>query len=117
MSEISGGITNILWKLQPESKTLDPVVVRIFGEQTDKIIDREHEQRVLSPLNSAGFGAKVLINLLPVIDCFCSHKICHRTHSVKKPHAEFNGHKAANVLVSAHALLLPSSSALTLCKQ
>lgn len=61
VSEISGGITNILWKLQPEGKTLDPVVVRIFGKQTDKIIDRDHEKRVLGPLNNAGFGAKVLL--------------------------------------------------------
>ena len=59
VSEISGGITNILWKLHPEEKTLDPVVVRIFGKQTDKIIDRDHEKRVLGPLNDAGFGAKV----------------------------------------------------------
>ena len=61
VSEISGGITNILWKLQPQGKTLDPVVVRIFGKQTDKIIDRDHEKRVLGPLNNAGFGAKVLL--------------------------------------------------------
>lgn len=59
VSEISGGITNVLWKLHPAEKALDAVVVRIFGKQTDKIIDRDQEKRVLGPLNKAGFGAQV----------------------------------------------------------
>jgi thiamine kinase-like enzyme len=61
VSEISGGITNILWKLQPGGDgKQEPVVLRIFGEQTDKIIDRDQEERVLGPLNRAGFGAQVI---------------------------------------------------------
>jgi len=60
VSEISGGITNILWKLQPGGGGgQDPVVLRIFGKQTDKIIDRDQESKVLGPLNKAGFGAQV----------------------------------------------------------
>lgn len=61
VSEISGGITNLLWKLTPKLETgLAPVVVRIFGEQTDLLIDRDREKQVLLQLNQAGFGAPVL---------------------------------------------------------
>lgn len=60
VSEISGGITNILWKVAPaERLRLEPVVLRVFGKQTDKIIDRYNEQKVLLQVNKAGFGAKV----------------------------------------------------------
>ncbi len=60
MSEISGGITNLLWKLTPSLKSgLGPVVVRVFGEQTDLLIDRERERGDLLQLNEAGFGAPV----------------------------------------------------------
>ena len=69
MSEISGGITNLLWKLTPKLETgLAPVVVRIFGEQTDLLIDREREKEVLLQLNRAGFGAPVRI-LPGIISC------------------------------------------------
>ena len=62
VSEISGGITNLLWKLTPKLESgLSPVVVRIFGEQTDLLIDREREKEVLLQLNQAGFGAPVHI--------------------------------------------------------
>ena len=60
VSEISGGITNLLWKLTPKLESgLSPVVVRIFGEQTDLLIDRKREKDVLLQLNEAGFGAPV----------------------------------------------------------
>lgn len=49
----------MLWKLSVEDLDLGAVVVRIFGQQTDKIIDRDHEKGVLGPLNAAGFGAQV----------------------------------------------------------
>ena len=58
VEEISGGITNLLWKLVPHYG-LDPVVIRVFGMQTDKLIDREQEQKALLQLNKAGFGAQV----------------------------------------------------------
>ena len=67
MAEISGGITNLLWKLSVENSDLSDVVVRIFGQQTDKIIDRDQERKVLGPLNAAGFGAQVLF--LPPRTC------------------------------------------------
>uniref|UniRef100_A0A7S1X512 ethanolamine kinase n=1 Tax=Tetraselmis chuii TaxID=63592 RepID=A0A7S1X512_9CHLO len=61
VTTISGGITNVMVKVTPESgKCLDPVVVRIFGRDTEKIIDREEELRKLLQLNQHGFGAKVL---------------------------------------------------------
>lgn len=64
ISEISGGITNLLWKLIPAEGTgLAPVVVRVFGQQTDKLIDREAEQQALLQLNKAGFGAQVCMCL------------------------------------------------------
>ena len=50
----------MLWKLTPKLETgLGPVIVRIFGEQTDLLIDREREKEVLLQLNQAGFGGPV----------------------------------------------------------
>lgn len=60
VAEISGGITNLLWKLKPPKG--ESVVLRVFGKQTDKIIDREKEKKVLHHLNAAGFGAQVTIH-------------------------------------------------------
>ncbi len=57
---IDGGITNLLWKvLPPEEAGLGAVVVRVFGEETDRMIDRARELRILLQLNEAGFGARV----------------------------------------------------------
>ena len=55
---ISGGITNLLWKLSPAS-SLEPVLLRVFGQDTDKLIDRQSEASNLRHLNGFGFGAKV----------------------------------------------------------
>jgi len=61
VTTVSGGITNLLVKVTPVSASgLHPVVVRIFGANTDKIIDRAEELRKLLKLNASGFGAKVL---------------------------------------------------------
>jgi ethanolamine kinase len=60
VDEISGGITNLLWKLTPKLESgLSPVVARVFGEQTDLLIDRAREKEVVLQLNQAGFGAPV----------------------------------------------------------
>ena len=57
---MSGGITNVLLKLQPtDCCQLEPVLFRIFGDKTDLLIDREQEARVILQLNTAGFGAQV----------------------------------------------------------
>ena len=60
---LSGGITNQLWKVFPSDTqgSLQPAVLRVFGEETDKFIDRAAEERNLLELNRFGFGAKVCI--------------------------------------------------------
>mmetsp|Transcript_36037 Transcript_36037/g.102033 ORF Transcript_36037/g.102033 Transcript_36037/m.102033 type:complete len:356 (-) Transcript_36037:154-1221(-) len=61
VSVISGGITNSLLKVTPpEGSGLDPVVIRTFGDNTEKMIDREEELEKILKLNAHGFGAKVL---------------------------------------------------------
>ena len=99
VSVISGGITNLLWKLTPQGSPegasgsthggvhgeasrssyegahgeasrssqggspnaaqLPPVLLRVFGQDTDKLIDRQTEAANLLHLNRCGFGAKV----------------------------------------------------------
>ena len=57
---MTGGITNALLKLQPKhDSNLKPVVVRIFGDKTDLVIDRKLEGRVSVQLHANGFGAEV----------------------------------------------------------
>uniref|UniRef100_A0A7S0VNF9 ethanolamine kinase n=1 Tax=Polytomella parva TaxID=51329 RepID=A0A7S0VNF9_9CHLO len=60
-SKISGGISNILVKADPSGfNGLSPVAVKVFGDKTELLIDREVEKTVLVQLNQHGFGAKVL---------------------------------------------------------
>jgi hypothetical protein len=60
VDEIAGGITNVLLKLTPpKANGAVPVAMRVFGDKTDLIIDREREIKVLLQLNRAGFGAPV----------------------------------------------------------
>jgi ethanolamine kinase len=59
VSVISGGITNLLWKVTPSIPGLEPVVLRVFGDKTEVLIDRENELRTLLYLNQKGFGARV----------------------------------------------------------
>ena len=60
VAKISGGISNLLVKVSPPASTgLQSVAVKVFGEKTELLIDREVERRVLLQLNKAGFGAKV----------------------------------------------------------
>ncbi|MCO5557618.1 hypothetical protein L7F22_011184 [Adiantum nelumboides] len=62
VSEVSGGITNLL--LKASNKAIegdgDSVTVRIFGPNTEEVIDRNRELQVVRPLSDAGFGAKLL---------------------------------------------------------
>jgi len=61
VSKISGGITNVLLKLSPpEGSDLAAVALRVFGDRTEDLIDRQRELRVLLQLNAAGFGAPVV---------------------------------------------------------
>ncbi len=52
----------MLVKVIPSPDTgLEPVAVKVFGDKTELIIDREVERHVLVELNAAGFGAKVRV--------------------------------------------------------
>eukprot|EP01023_Acetabularia_acetabulum_P067043 TRINITY_DN9166_c0_g2_i3.p1 TRINITY_DN9166_c0_g2~~TRINITY_DN9166_c0_g2_i3.p1 ORF type:complete len:453 (+),score=23.57 TRINITY_DN9166_c0_g2_i3:138-1496(+) len=57
VSPIEGGITNLLLKVTNNQRS---VTVRIFGDNTDLIIDRERELRNLLQITGQGFGATVL---------------------------------------------------------
>ena len=69
---ITGGITNELNMVTPMAIIDDettttittplppPVVVRVYGEGTDKFLDRALETRALLELNAQGFGARCL---------------------------------------------------------
>ncbi len=60
MSRIAGGISNLLVKVAPPASSgVAPVAVKVFGDKTELLIDREAELAILLQLNAAGFGAKV----------------------------------------------------------
>lgn len=40
VSELAGGITNVLLKVAPRMSGLEPVALRVFGENTEVVIDR-----------------------------------------------------------------------------
>ncbi|CAD7699781.1 unnamed protein product [Ostreobium quekettii] len=61
VTEVSGGVTNVLLKVEaPQSSGLSPVVVRVFGNNTEKFIDRGTEAKCIKALAPLGFGAQVL---------------------------------------------------------
>ena len=65
VEEISGGISNLLWKLTPKlESSLGPVVARVFGEQPESM-SREREEAIVLQLNKAGFCAPVSVRLAP----------------------------------------------------
>eukprot|EP00850_Spirogloea_muscicola_P022452 SM000296S11287 [mRNA] locus=s296:198:3877:+ [translate_table: standard] len=77
VSKVSGGITNILLKVEQQQEDRSgggggggddggrggwswPVTVRVFGPNTDAVIDRKRELEALKVLTDAGFGAELL---------------------------------------------------------
>jgi ethanolamine kinase len=54
---ISGGISNLIVKVAPPG--LAPVVLKVFGDKTELLVDRKSELRTLVMLNARGFGAQV----------------------------------------------------------
>ncbi|QDZ17591.1 choline/ethanolamine kinase [Chloropicon primus] len=59
---ITGGVTNSLYKVtNADSSDVDSrtVALRVFGDNTDLLIDRDKELNVMTQLNARGFGAKV----------------------------------------------------------
>ncbi|XP_074562658.1 putative ethanolamine kinase [Curcuma longa] len=59
---VSGGITNLLLKvsIRENSGNMDCLTVRLYGPNTDLVIDRKRELQALPHLSAAGFGAKLL---------------------------------------------------------
>eukprot|EP00250_Pteridium_aquilinum_P001431 c11626_g1_i1 orf=243-1352(+) len=62
VTQVSGGITNLLLKVSVKASKAenDSVTVRIFGPNTDEVIDRKRELQAIRFLSDAGFGAKLL---------------------------------------------------------
>ncbi|CAK7343260.1 unnamed protein product [Dovyalis caffra] len=59
---VSGGITNLLLKVsvKEENENEVSVTVRLYGPNTDYVINRERELQAIKYLSAAGFGAKLL---------------------------------------------------------
>ncbi|CAL9047399.1 probable ethanolamine kinase [Musa acuminata AAA Group] len=59
---VSGGITNLLLKVsvRDDRGNSDSLTVRLYGPNTDLVIDRKRELQALPHLSAAGFGAKLL---------------------------------------------------------
>uniref|UniRef100_A0A7R9YXN4 ethanolamine kinase n=1 Tax=Chlamydomonas euryale TaxID=1486919 RepID=A0A7R9YXN4_9CHLO len=61
LTPITGGISNLLVKVTPTQHAgLQPVAVKVFGNKTELLIDRQKELQQLHKLNSCGFGAEVV---------------------------------------------------------
>lgn len=59
---VSGGITNLLLKVSVKEENSNDVsvTVRLYGPNTDYVINRERELQAIKYLSVAGFGAKLL---------------------------------------------------------
>ncbi|OMP09136.1 hypothetical protein COLO4_05782 [Corchorus olitorius] len=59
---VSGGITNLLLKVSVKEENGDnvSVTVRLYGPNTEYVINRERELQAIKYLSAAGFGAKLL---------------------------------------------------------
>ncbi|KAK8523507.1 hypothetical protein V6N12_048027 [Hibiscus sabdariffa] len=59
---VSGGITNLLLKVSVKEENGEnvSVTVRLYGPNTDYVINRERELQAIKYLSAAGFGAKLL---------------------------------------------------------
>ncbi|XP_078432353.1 protein kinase superfamily protein isoform X2 [Wolffia australiana] len=61
IEKVSGGITNLLLKVSiREDEETACLTVRLYGPNTDVIINRERELKAINYLSAAGFGAKLL---------------------------------------------------------
>ncbi|XXG55881.1 hypothetical protein AAC387_Pa03g3440 [Persea americana] len=59
---VSGGITNLLLKVSVREDNRDDVIitVRLYGPNTEYVIDRKRELKAIHYLSAAGFGAELL---------------------------------------------------------
>ncbi|CAH8391924.1 unnamed protein product [Eruca vesicaria subsp. sativa] len=62
VERVSGGITNLLLKVSVKEDTDKEVsiTVRLYGPNTEYVINRERELQAIKYLSAAGFGAKLL---------------------------------------------------------
>ncbi|XP_010533172.1 PREDICTED: probable ethanolamine kinase [Tarenaya hassleriana] len=62
VERVSGGITNLLLKVSVMEETGKEVsvTVRLYGPNTEYVINREREVQAIKYLSAAGFGAKLL---------------------------------------------------------
>ncbi|KAL1566111.1 ethanolamine kinase [Salvia divinorum] len=62
LETVSGGITNLLLKVSVREKDGSSVstTVRLYGPNTEYVIDRQRELQAIPYLSAAGFGAKLL---------------------------------------------------------
>lgn len=62
VQKVSGGITNLLLKVsvKEENGNMVDVTVRLYGPNTEYVINRERELQALKHLSAAGFGPKLL---------------------------------------------------------
>ncbi|CAL0320078.1 unnamed protein product [Lupinus luteus] len=62
VEKISGGITNLLLKVSVKEENCidDTIAIRLYGPNTEYIIDRHRELQAVKYLSAAGFGAKWL---------------------------------------------------------
>ncbi|KAI3495904.1 hypothetical protein L1887_38251 [Cichorium endivia] len=60
--KVSGGITNLLLKVSVDEENGNTVhvTVRLYGPNTEYVINRERELQAISHLSAAGFGPKLL---------------------------------------------------------
>ncbi|XP_047972082.1 probable ethanolamine kinase [Salvia hispanica] len=62
LETVSGGITNLLLKVSVRQRDGNSVstTVRLYGPNTEYVIDRQRELQAIPYLSAAGFGAKLL---------------------------------------------------------
>lgn len=58
---IQGGITNLLYLMTPNVETEESkkLLLRVYGENTEVLIDREREEKLFYEVGSLGFGPKL----------------------------------------------------------
>ncbi|CAG7902322.1 unnamed protein product [Brassica rapa] len=61
VERVSGGITNLLLKVSVKKEDKESsITVRLYGPNTDYVINRQRELQAIKYLSAAGFGAKLL---------------------------------------------------------
>lgn len=60
VKQISGGITNVLYRLGLKEASAAPAVLaRVFGKAGDAVCDRKRENEIFAELSDCGFGPKL----------------------------------------------------------